>query len=535
MMLTLQLQLALLFLVGSLAPCLAEPAKVHLLGSFAPLFSGRSLSDCHTFNDTSCSGGIAAAVALRRFYASDAPSLTMHRLDKQSQFVQTHPLGWSVNRLVLHEYYGYEFFSSPPSLLLQHKDDKHSVSQRDISDLQSHDMPLILTNAAVPPSLSWAPYVERVHYDQDTNLAVMTLAGNGEPLSSPDQVEAVKTALRDIQKQNEIRGCVQTTSLYDQYLEQNPVRTPIVNMAWDDDSFTPHRNQCWIPVLYFSDFEPESFYGLVQSVADFVYPPAVLIDGGGNDVNATFPTPTQLPTPNSQRPNSTLWVTSMRYSSGGYFQHTMELTDDGMRIANFTNLLLDLRADLTPELKDNRYARDISFIRTLADQAEDNDPVVGQSKNAMPVAREGDYRRCKGGECEQGNLFADALRWRADSDVAFVTSGGLRGSGWPAGNVFMSHVWSKFCCIFFSSPVGRLSHILAHVLGLDFQNRYTSVSKHNVHWSHDGSFTLQARGLFHECRHFPIGRDSGWGATTTSVWYEDCVQYPARRTSSHQY
>ena len=120
--------------------------------------------------------------------------------------MQTHPLGWATNRLVLNEYFGYDFFSSSPSLLLQHKDD-FDVSQRDISDLQSHSFPLVLSNAEIPPSVSWHPYVQRVHYDKTrgTNLAIMSLAGNGEFLSSKDQIAVLRTALNDIHKQNQIR------------------------------------------------------------------------------------------------------------------------------------------------------------------------------------------------------------------------------------------------------------------------------------------------------------------------------------------
>ncbi|CAB9531000.1 Gamma-aminobutyric acid (GABA) B receptor (Partial), partial [Seminavis robusta] len=399
-----------------------EEHVIHLVGSFAPLFGGRSLSDCSPEDVSSCRGGVAATAAFQRYYATEGPTLTMHRLDKQSQFVQTHPLGWATNRLVLNEYYGFDFFSSSPSLLLQHKDD-FIVSQRDISDLQSHSFPLVLTNAEIPPSVSWHPYVQRVHYDTSsgTNLAIMCLAGNGEPMSSQDQIAAVRTALKDIAKQNELRGCAATrsTSLYDRYLQDHPVpphhtgsdrtiTTAVVNMTWKEDTTDSNSNSnCWTPVLYLSDFEPDVFQETVDAMALLEYPPAAVIDGAGNDVNATFAQPLQV--------------------SG--------------RISNFTNTILDLEDDLTDEMKDDQYMQDIAFIRTLADEAEANDPIVGLSSE-MPVAREGDYRRCKGGECEQGNLFADALRWKSNAHVAFVTSGGLRGSGWPAGNVTVSNIWS---------------------------------------------------------------------------------------------
>ena len=46
------------------------------------------------------------------------------------------------------------------------------------------------------------------------------------------------------------------------------------------------------------------------------------------------------------------------------------------------------------------------------------------------------------GECPIGNLFSDALRWASGADFAVMNSGGVRGPGWPAGEVRMSDIWA---------------------------------------------------------------------------------------------
>lgn len=115
------------------------------------------LSNCQNAADESCEGGVAAISAFARHRTihnttnTEEPYFVWQLSDKQSQFVQVHPLGWAGNRLVLKDYYGWNVFSSVPSLLLQDKDD-YEVSQKDLDDLQSMDWKILLTNADVPPS-----------------------------------------------------------------------------------------------------------------------------------------------------------------------------------------------------------------------------------------------------------------------------------------------------------------------------------------------------------------------------------------------
>ena len=96
--------------------------------------------------------------------------------------------------------------------------------------------------------------------------------------------------------------------------------------------------------------------------------------------------------------------------------------------------------DADVRANDEQFAADISYVHALAAQAAANDPVLGHS-GEMPLIRDDDWRLCMGGECPGGNLFTDAIRWYAEADVAFISSGGVRGPGWPAGDVKVSDIW----------------------------------------------------------------------------------------------
>jgi len=96
---------------------------------------------------------------------------------------------------------------------------------------------------------------------------------------------------------------------------------------------------------------------------------------------------------------------------------------------------------LPAELKDAEYDNDVRALFMLSTQAAINNPIVGYS-DVMPVTGiSPGWQPCLAGECPMGNLFADALRWKAGADVGFVTSGGFRGGGWPAGPVHVSDLW----------------------------------------------------------------------------------------------
>ena len=74
------------------------------------------------------------------------------------------------------------------------------------------------------------------------------------------------------------------------------------------------------------------------------------------------------------------------------------------------------------------------------------DPIIGRS-TAFPAAKATTdkgwtYVACEAGECLQGNLFNDAMRWFTKSDFSFTNSGAYHGLGWPEGRVRVSDIWN---------------------------------------------------------------------------------------------
>ena len=89
-----------------------------------------------------------------------------------------------------------------------------------------------------------------------------------------------------------------------------------------------------------------------------------------------------------------------------------------------------------------------------------------------------------------GNLFTDALRWKTNAHVAFVSSGGLRGEGWPAGPVHISNIWSSLpfpnsICTGVMSGV-NLFHLLSYSI---------SIATFEGYDTNDGDRLLQVSGV----------------------------------------
>jgi len=393
---------------------------VILATSWAPLLSGR-LDQCYNATDPTCSGGVASFRAMLRHEQkqlaitstnndNDIPALHMQLLDKNNAFVHMHPLGLSVNRLILNDLMGLEVFASSPSLLLQNKYD-YDVSQMDLSYLQSDDFPLLLTNVAVPPQNSWHQYTRAVHFDTDTGLAVLSVAKSDEQLNTL-QIESAVGSLRYIRKINEENGCLSS-----------------------DISPEEESKQCWLPVVYHSD-DSNQFVSFLLGMADLPkeHRPAMVIDTGGNFEEYEIP-----------KLVDDMWISSIDMDSRTYFHHKMNILYDqngSPKLENVEFISIPL-SPLPDELKDETYQNEILALREEADIALKNNPVVGYSE-LMPVTRPSDksYYPCKAGECPIGSLFTDAARWYNDADVAFITSGGVRGPGWPAGEVSVSDIWA---------------------------------------------------------------------------------------------
>jgi 5'-nucleotidase, C-terminal domain len=463
---------------------------VNLVLTEATLLSG-NLDDCWNADDDSCVGGVAAVSALTRHYSLSGghrqPVLVFPKFEKQSQFVQVHPLRWSVNRLILQGIMGWNVFMSTPSLLLLNAQDGFG-SQHDLTYLQSTEFPLLITNVAVPPSISWQSTHQYIYYHETTGIALISIANNGEPLNI-DQVQATWGALTQIADRNKQSGCVplspqeqERQDLFQTYQEiylngpSSPTTTS-TRQPYDLQNITttttipPQQKAttCWIPVVNYADRNLDSF---VEEIMQHPYPPLLIVDIAENSPDL-YPMPLfiSVPTKNNDNNNQTMmtttlmkntsaintplisnndkskyvWIHSYDGNEDVHVQHQLHIdfTTQPPTLLNVTVIQYELETALPVEFRDEIYAHHIQLLRQQADQAIANDPIVGYS-TAFPVARDGEYRQCQGGECQIANLFTDALRWHAQADVAFVASGGLRGEGWPAGPVHISNIWASF-------------------------------------------------------------------------------------------
>lgn len=393
--------------------------EVHLLVSFASLLSGRGLNDCQNAEDGSCSAGVATLAAWSRHYAKEynaTATLVAPRFDYYHPFVQQHPLGWDANRLVFQQLLGWKLFLARLWFL------ESDNTGRNVEGMQSKDLPLLISNAIASPSDPWSRYVEQIHFDEETLVALMHISEDVDTENvSSDLLTTCKNLLDYVHRANQLSGCIPNTNSYDIY----------VNRTNSDDMMGLN---CWIPVIL-SDLTVHR-EGLVDGLLSHEHPPALYVDYNAVDETLVRDEPVKL-----TKGESSMWALS--YRSGGTLFPLIRLTKEKNKpiLTNVVYEPQDLR-NIPSEAKDETYVSDIAQLRVWADAASTNDPIIGQTTE-FPVAKSADrlFVRCEAGECEHGNLFTDALRWAANADFAFENGGAYNGPGWPAGDIRVSNLW----------------------------------------------------------------------------------------------
>lgn len=337
-------------------------STVSVVASSASLLSG-GLDECFNITDASCQGGFAAVSALVR--SRTEPTLVLPKLDKSSPFVQMHPLKWAVNLLILHGLFAWNLFVSSPSILTAGNVDL-------LSSLQSTSMPLLLTNVVVPPSSSWNPFHEIVHFDSSTSLAVLSIADNDQTNNWP-QVESTAGALEYIARVNAQGDCEYSSNIMS--LDVLPEGGEEVNDV-----------NCWIPVVYYADTSQERLETFVSAITSHDYAPALIIDVENGHPNYTTPVKVK-----------NTWVYSYQLRSDAISIVTLEKSnEENQQVTDVTVTDEDLGV-LSEQVKDRTFASHLEYLRTLADEAEQNDPVVGET-GEMPAIRYA-VRKCVANHC----------------------------------------------------------------------------------------------------------------------------------------
>ncbi|CAB9516276.1 Gamma-aminobutyric acid (GABA) B receptor [Seminavis robusta] len=430
-------------------PSTTVSPTVTLILSSASLLSTTKMGRCYDAYDDSCKGGIAALMAYARNNTvdSDIGRLVLPRIDIKSSFVQMHPLDWSVNRLVLKDYFNFDVFWGVLSFTTQQLYSK----ERDVSDLQSTDFPLLASTLDIPISNAWKQFVQDIHFHEETGLAVMKVVRSRDRNHDRIQktIESCKSLLSVIHQINWQAGCFpqEEPTPYWSYMQSSALWYNLSQTSSQQQQHPEHP--CWIPVIITGQgFDPPMMDTFVDALATYEkFPPAVIYQPLGID---KFATPGKV--------HNTWVYWNPAYKIYGFDQLRLHLRHDPS-LTHTQNEVLDLTVtqedtgNIDEQVKDDQFVRDIEFLKDLMVEAEINDPLLGNTTE-MLYTREGQFQRCYGGECPLGNLFADALRWRAQADVAVINSGGVRGSGWPAGEVRTSNIWRSF---FFANTLCEIS------------------------------------------------------------------------------
>ena len=461
---------------------------VSFVWSYADLLSG-GLHSCKTWDDESCKAGSAAVRAfLRNNTLPEEKSLIISRLDYMSAFVQMHPLEWGVNRLILNEFYGSETFFVYSSFASQHKIDSPNSNQ-DLSNLQTKEFRPLISNFVVTTANSWFAYMKHIHFDESTGLAVFSISYGGDnpetsssgTIAQVHQIEHAQGALRYIAQLNAENNCPTTTgSLEARATYQDYISEVYPTLVSTNKTSTPTSlPTCWTPVvMYEAGSAYNSFKSFLDAMSVFEHPPAIVIDVRDNG-KGIYNEPTLV---------DGMFVVSYFNLYKHYYQN--RITIENGRVTNL-ELIFHPMDVIPPEIKDDIFRKDIGFLRTLADEAAANDPIQGFSEY-MPVVSDfsTNFRWCMGGECPMGNLFTDAMRWKAGADWAFINSGGIRGHGWEAGPVRASHIWATLpfpnsICTGYTSGVS-----IFRILNFALNN--TSLQSE---WTSNGDRLLQVSGL----------------------------------------
>ena len=130
------------------------------------------------------------------------------------------------------------------------------------------------------------------------------------------------------------------------------------------------------------------------------------------------------------------------------------------------------------------FVANTEWMQAEQHRAAAHDYEIAYSSRAMEASHLGSvaafYAPCRERECMMGGLATDAIRSHANTDIALLNGGALRGAGWPPGSVKRSDIYSAFpftdtiCTMNVSGTT--LMHILDHSLSVLLANGSYDVS-----------------------------------------------------------
>ncbi|KAL7529722.1 hypothetical protein ACHAXR_009329 [Thalassiosira sp. AJA248-18] len=272
-------------------------------------------------------------------------------------------------------------------------------------------------------------FVQNAYFDHETGTTYIHIGDETQPLAAP-AVDSLTAALDYVANLNTNSGCFQPSNIFNDGIDEEAEHGDL------DSRCSVLTSRCWSPIVLFNTPNKELYTACLEAALNHQHPPLVFYDVHDNNVGYNAPEIVNNSTVVFNLPDSTDVVSHLRIEVGQYDM------DKRRSITNMKFSETDLD-NLPLELKDDDYIKDQKYLRNLADQAIENDPIVGRS-GYMPFTRFENWRMCMGGECPIGNLFADGMRWATGADFAVTPSGGLRGTGWEEGPVHVGDLWTAF-------------------------------------------------------------------------------------------
>lgn len=459
---------------------------VNLIITQAPLLSG-TLRDCAQIenlnnpeevilDDSVCSGGgLAAVKALNRMYSSannansSTPSLVVPTGDFKAPLTEMSRFGFGVNVLIFGEL-GFRTWTLPAYTLWPGR-----LEEDALYHAQDPNFPAVISNVVTSPIEGPHPYIKSVHFDEETKLALIYLT-KAELENTHSQVISSQRLLQFIYKRNQAHGC----NLDDQPISYTIPRSGY--SAFSSESFSdwfrsnpdPNRNvsfpisddnveNCYIPVIVFDDKNKTQYDLFMESLRQPIQPdiadgaptlrPHLLVDLYGHGLseegqaisisilNTTDDSSSAEnndgASANSSSPKT--WLVSFVWNTTNYHQVEMSIASNQKRIEQVTVTSHDDITNLPPDAQTEEYYQDLDKLRQYAREALQSSLIneVGVATENMPemTSAVDGFRRCYAGECELGNLFADAMRWTGQTDVALLPSFMFDGPGWRAGEI----------------------------------------------------------------------------------------------------
>mmetsp|Transcript_26119 Transcript_26119/g.71991 ORF Transcript_26119/g.71991 Transcript_26119/m.71991 type:complete len:1332 (+) Transcript_26119:126-4121(+) len=490
-----------------------QPSSSSLVLTTAPLLPGR-MRDC-ALNSQGLmeepdpwypceTGGLVAVQAWARYYTTTItdtsysstpanstegderedhhPILILPMGDFKSPLTTLSRFGFGVNALIFHNEFQWRTWTVPAYTLWPNR-----LAPSTLSAAQSPLFPALISNVVTQPQEHWHEYVKSIHYDGETQLAILYFTKQYLN-NTVSQIESTINLLESVRKTNKAQRFCHHNKM--QRIRQPPheefdsladfTQTPFSEW-WQRHEVSvmaalAQNRTVYIPTQENSEQEEQhgSFGGCYQSVIVFddksktewtefyramtellreeaspnntrkqslLVPPIAIVDVWGHYAKDQNEQSIVVPFIHS---NNSTWLVSYKAKSSDYNQvqfnwRHAENEPNEQRVLESIRLITEDLESLPKAVQTPEYYQDLVSVRQYAREAAFSAIMKeqGTPSHAMPATATADGRRlCYLGECAFGNVVVDALRHLEGADVGFLPSFLFNGPGWSSREIY---------------------------------------------------------------------------------------------------